>query len=260
MDHSFYVTLPSNGSMDVFPENTVTDFKNKLAKPIQLDGEWEVGLFDCSYPHSWWQICEETSSFSHCYIGEGLPLETSPTWIQTNFNTLQPIKNITLEHLISKPYLRYEVRDYVEFEDPPYWNDRVELKAKQGYMIKFEGNICKTLGFPDPMIAGFGWRRAPQPWTKENIDHIFLYTDVVPPQLVGDYEVPLLKQFPVDKSAQEGRPVYVKCPVIAYYPVSKNPIDTIEIVLRDGTGKKIPFISGRTIVTLHFRRRRSNNP
>ena len=61
MAKSFYVTLPSNGSMNVFSDNTVTEYKNKLPRPLHLEGEWEVGLIECTYPYTWFQICNETS-------------------------------------------------------------------------------------------------------------------------------------------------------------------------------------------------------
>jgi len=39
----FHLTLPSNSSMDYYPENTVARFTTKLPNNIDLDGEWEVG-------------------------------------------------------------------------------------------------------------------------------------------------------------------------------------------------------------------------
>ena len=92
---------------------------------------------------------------------------------------------------------------------------------------------------------------------KQNVHQIFVYTDIITPHAVGDHEVPLLKQFSVTSPPEFGSPVDVVPPVTAYYPVNRNPIDSIEIILRDGTGQKIPFTSGRTITTLHFRQRRS---
>ena len=40
---SFYVTLPSNASMDLY-ENVVSHYTTKLAYPIKLDGDWVVGI------------------------------------------------------------------------------------------------------------------------------------------------------------------------------------------------------------------------
>ncbi|XP_053206584.1 uncharacterized protein LOC128390837 [Panonychus citri] len=36
--------------MDVFPQNTLTKFSNRLARPIDLSGEWLVGLQEIFYP------------------------------------------------------------------------------------------------------------------------------------------------------------------------------------------------------------------
>lgn len=49
----FYITLPSDSSMDTYPNNTVTHFYTALANPIQLSGTWQVGLAEISFPHSW---------------------------------------------------------------------------------------------------------------------------------------------------------------------------------------------------------------
>ena len=48
MSH-FYITLPSDGSKDVFPNNTAAHFKTRLATPISLVGEWDVALYEIHY-------------------------------------------------------------------------------------------------------------------------------------------------------------------------------------------------------------------
>src|ERR1043165_3909523 len=49
----FYVTLPSNSSMHYYPNNTVTRYTTRLANPISLSGDWEVGLTEIHYQHTW---------------------------------------------------------------------------------------------------------------------------------------------------------------------------------------------------------------
>jgi len=46
----FYVTLPSNSSMDCYPDNSVARFTTKLNGAIELEGDWEVGLTEISFP------------------------------------------------------------------------------------------------------------------------------------------------------------------------------------------------------------------
>ena len=40
----FYVTLPSNASMDVYPNNKKSNYTTKFNTPIVLDGNYEVAL------------------------------------------------------------------------------------------------------------------------------------------------------------------------------------------------------------------------
>ena len=56
MESEFYVTLPSNSSMQYFPDNKTSNLVAKLSRTPQLDGEWEVGLAEIVYPHTWYNI------------------------------------------------------------------------------------------------------------------------------------------------------------------------------------------------------------
>ena len=49
----FYLHLPSNGSLDKFPNTTLTEYRVCLPQTISLTGDWEVALTDIHYPHSW---------------------------------------------------------------------------------------------------------------------------------------------------------------------------------------------------------------
>ena len=62
MESEFYVTLPSNSSMENFPDNKTSNFVIKLSRTLQLDGEWEVGLAETVYPHTSYNIREGTNS------------------------------------------------------------------------------------------------------------------------------------------------------------------------------------------------------
>ena len=46
---SFKLYLPSNACPDVYPNNTPADFRTVLDKPIELEGNWEVGLESICY-------------------------------------------------------------------------------------------------------------------------------------------------------------------------------------------------------------------
>ncbi|GFW98979.1 uncharacterized protein TNCV_1781981 [Trichonephila clavipes] len=67
---SFYVTLPSDSSMHFFPENKISHFKTQLPSPVCLNGEWEVGLSEIIYPHSWLNV-NETNNYFLYKVGDG---------------------------------------------------------------------------------------------------------------------------------------------------------------------------------------------
>ena len=61
--HHFYLTLPSNSSMGVFPNNKTAGYRVKLPQTVNLEGSWEVGLYSVSYPNTWCTF--QKSSDSH---------------------------------------------------------------------------------------------------------------------------------------------------------------------------------------------------
>ena len=48
--------------MQYFPDNKTSNFVTKLSGTLQLDGEWEVGLAEMDYPHTWYNIREGQNS------------------------------------------------------------------------------------------------------------------------------------------------------------------------------------------------------
>ena len=65
--------------MEYFQAYTLTNFKTKLAQPVELTGDWEVALAELQYPRSWYnlrklsnrdsggQVYFSTSVFPHVY-------------------------------------------------------------------------------------------------------------------------------------------------------------------------------------------------
>ena len=71
----FYLTLPSNASMTTFPDNTPTSHRVKLPQAVDLNGNWEVGLYSITYPHTWYNVQRYDC---HVYYSEpGSYFETS---------------------------------------------------------------------------------------------------------------------------------------------------------------------------------------
>ncbi|GFQ82277.1 uncharacterized protein TNCT_546481 [Trichonephila clavata] len=54
--NDFHILLPSNASMNYFPQNTPDHFQTKLAYPITLNGEWECCLTEVTIPGKYFTI------------------------------------------------------------------------------------------------------------------------------------------------------------------------------------------------------------
>ena len=89
----------------------------------------------------------------------------------------------------------------------------------------------------------------------QGFDTIYVYTDVVESRIVGDSVEPLLRALPVGGS--HGETVSDRFTNIHYVPLLYSHFKSIEIDIRDDTGRRVPFEYGRVTVTLHFRRRRT---
>lgn len=89
----FYLTLPSNTeTTDGNGENKTSAFCVHLPERIQLEGaDWEVGLAEILYPHSWQNITEQndTNKIRVFYLPTSEWFETSiPCAYYNNINTL----------------------------------------------------------------------------------------------------------------------------------------------------------------------------
>ena len=66
---SFLIYLPSNASMDKFPNNKPSDYRVDLNRPLHLQGDWEVGVSSICYDSNIQNVndVEETTLTAHIY-------------------------------------------------------------------------------------------------------------------------------------------------------------------------------------------------
>ena len=91
------------------------------------------------------------------------------------------------------------------------------------------------------------------PLLSRGINSIYVYTDIVESSLVGDVRAPLLLVCPF-KTDKDNPTIYQEFLNPSYVPIHRNTIQKIEVTLRDGTGEEVPFLYGKTVISLHFRK------
>lgn len=90
------------------------------------------------------------------------------------------------------------------------------------------------------------------------LDSIYVYSDIIENQYIGDTEAPLLGIVPVLKRNNEDKQFFTFNPPL-YLPVNKSQFSEVKILLRSARGEALPFpaFSPSVICSLRFRRRKS---
>ena len=82
---------------------------------------------------------------------------------------------------------------------------------------------------------------------------LYVYIGIIQNQLVGNVKAPLLRVVPVKSRYGKAAPVTFE--QLQFLPLNRSNIQTIEINKRSNTGELVSFESGKSIVTLEFRRK-----
>ena len=86
------------------------------------------------------------------------------------------------------------------------------------------------------------------------VHSLFVYSDIIDNQFVGNSRSPLLNVVNVSNNYQQVISRIYDNP--NYIPVSSREISSINISIRDDTGEKIFFTNSKVIIKLHFRSKR----
>lgn len=286
---SFYVTLPSNSSMDLYPDNTMTEFTILLKEPIKLDVQYEVALVELTYKHSWslevgqliiqpligssydvfkliFHDGESILSFTHRLNGEiwkyfikkeydrRLELGKTSQEIPQSIKIPKNPFNTTLreDDVVDEIKASSYFRSIPSFSADPY---KFIIYPRE-YRIRFDGDILTILNLEPNWYAGNVEKKYIESGIINDpspsiINSLFIYCDIINYQYVGDAYAPLLRSVVVDNGYLKTAWVNYDNP--HYLSVNKYYINSIRVEIRDDTGKKIQFENGRVIVKLHFR-------
>ena len=282
---SFYVTLPSNSSMNIF-DNKISNFTTQLQIPIKLHGPYEVALVEIMYDHLW-DVDVGTLTYIHndnlefqvpLIHQDGETLEQLISKANTELGTkiieyeIEKYKttrpNVTFEQMQQELIQKFNKN--VTFKDK---NDKIIVKngipivqyknatnqllintASEKDMYVFKGLLAKYLA-----IENF-YLNSKSPSIKIDakysshiniINSLYVYTDIIQYQYVGDTLAPLLRNVAVTPKINSIKSLIYDSP--HYVSVNKSYIDTINIKILDEQGNLIRFKRGKSLVKLHFR-------
>lgn len=237
---SFYVTLISDSSKHFFPENKISHFITQLPSPIHLkQGEWEVGLVDIIYPHTWYNIRKENNLFGFQLEDGLLQGRRIPAGCYEN-----------VPDILKAMYIASH-KNKIDFSYHPI-TKRVTIKTKENCKVLLHKGISELLGFHPGEYKG----TVHSPFVADphaSFPVIYVYCDLVEPQIVGDVQAPLLKIVKVE--GKDGEMINAHYPRPYYLPVMRQHFQSIEIDIRLHSGDFVPFERGKVYLVLHFRMR-----
>jgi len=268
---SFYVTLPSNSSRDFFAQNTISNFTTQLKIPITLNGPYEVALVEITYDHCW-----------DVDMGELVYFHSDPNVLFRTQITLRDGENFPdflsrINYDIGEKIVAYEIEKKKQ-SNPELNKTEIADKLTQELvtsknvpiiLFKEHKLIFNTMGEDHHFvlsglfgeILGVNNTLLNQKSKFINVStynrnfyfitSLYIYSDIIKYQYVGDELAPLLRNVVVPNSAKTTQNIIYDSP--HYLPVNKTIIDNINISIRDEIGNFIHFKRGKSIVKLHFR-------
>jgi hypothetical protein len=86
----------------------------------------------------------------------------------------------------------------------------------------------------------------------DSLSSLYIYTDIIEEENVGDSLVPLLRA--INVTGKTGERVHEVFERVYYKRVNRNLIQSMEIQLNKPTGEDVNFAFGSVICILHFRK------
>ena len=243
----FYVTLPSTSSFKYFPGNKLSSFTTHLHTPLRLEGDWEVALVEINYPRTWYNVAGDTCKvYYRSKDDEHLEsVKIPPGYYETAEEIVYELRK-TLP-----PTILEDVHMYIKSQSRKF-----VINCSNGASIKFNETLARMLGFEESKLIRKNIYGSFPVDVHRGFYTLYVYSDIVSTQYVGDTLAPLLRTVEVDHTNVGG----MVCKTYNsphYIPVKLRDIETIRIDLRLDSGKSLPFESGQVICKVHFRLKRS---
>lgn len=250
----FYLTLPSNSSMNHYPNNSSSHFFTILPQSFDLSRQYyEVGLAEIQFPNSYTDI--------------------NNGWIQISETSDSPIRKLflpgkvydSIEVLVSNLNMMLSPKYNSDKTDTDFMEVSYDKTSRlvsiclnqEGSQLRLSPELGDILGMNDAVLYGPGkFTGSVMTDIHKNSNTMYIYCDLVTHRQVGDMLVPLLRIIPThDKSSDIIHRIFEKP---HYLSLNRHQFHSIEIIFKTDTGRSPTFLTGTSVITLHFRERKKN--
>ena len=126
-------------------------------------------------------------------------------------------------------------------------------KCGRRVIVKLQGDIARMFGFlNDTTIRSSDEKGFTLALPETGNQYFYIYTDIIKSQYHGDVVVPVLRTVTI--KGELGSHVSKTFERPHNVPLTKKIFDTISINIRDEAGDLVAFEHSKVMITLHFRR------
>ena len=271
-NNHFTVNLISNASLNFYPNNKLSSFRTvlPLVNGLELEGAWEVALSEIVFPTMMKNVTDGGYfQFRNKQSDNVLPPMGIGNGIYRSVkDLLDAMLKPAQEYFAQQPFLwQYTI-------DPTNQKLSIELNSGTSFLHFISSDIANILGYVNhTKLEGMGPHVADYPVDLQRVHTMFVYTDIIEHQLLGDSMAPVLRAVPIysalssdtpssSSSAVDSERMFCKQTQIVksfdhleFKRVLSSTINTISIELHNETGQYTQFFDiGRVALTLTFRK------
>lgn len=257
------VILPSDGSLDFYPQNTLSNYTIKLPQPCEFDGEYECALSEIIFPNRLVNVRRGFNDISIYRFTKktGTVKRHEKEWSLPpgSYDSVEKVISVIQEKILKRYKIKNEDAFRLTYDEV---TKRVTIETKFNYTIYFGSDICILLGFKVNKICARGLNMIEGKRTGEfyatksgGLNTLYIYTDIIKEQIVGGIYTPLLRVINLGQKHNNEDSTSVTMDRLFYCTLKRPHFDNINIQLRDDTGELVHFEFGKVIVVLEFQQK-----
>ena len=135
---------------------------------------------------------------------------------------------------------------------------RYILKTGKDFAIQMSQSLASILGFEtydDALYLGDTETTATEfPILDRLISSLYVYSNIIDAVYIGDVQAPLLLVCPFKGKDEKDVVHQLEFLNPTYVPLNRTKLLQIDISIHDDAGALIPFLHGKSVLTLHFRK------
>ena len=264
------ISLPSNASMDYYPNNTASNFTIKPSKPFEGTG-FECAMSEIIFPNRFLNVRENANGIIIYQKAEdgsynwAARVHVPPGYYATIPELIEAMGKAGLDIYPTKKADGSRNKNIKLFVITYNKTDgKVTVRTRSPWALKFESDIARLLGFAvihnSEMTRRFsaiieGEQKGEFHATPSGgLNAMYVYTDIIKEQFVGGESAPLLRIINLNTNLNNGEYISRTFERLYYAPLKSSHFDTINIRIYDDMGELVHFEYGKVVIILEFQK------